>query len=231
MSAFSFNARYALLTYAQSGDLDPFEVSNHFSELGAECIVAREDHADGGTHLHTFVDFGRKYRTRRVDTFDVGGYHPNISPTYSTPQAGFDYAVKDGDVVAGGLERPNGSKLPTAGNKWSEIILAESREKFFQLVAAHDPRTLCTNFTSLNKYAEWKYRVDPKPYQHNPELHFSLDRFPELDCWAQEFIGQSGDVGMSCPSLTRCDSLGLVSGGSSPEGPLQPLSPLARGRW
>lgn len=62
MSSFSFNARYALLTYAQCGDLDPFAVSDHFTELGAECIVAREDHADGGTHLHSFVDFGRKYR-------------------------------------------------------------------------------------------------------------------------------------------------------------------------
>ena len=33
--------------------------------------------------------------------FDVDGVHPNISPTYSTPQAGFDYACKDGDAVAG----------------------------------------------------------------------------------------------------------------------------------
>ena len=101
--SFSFNARYALFTYPQCGDLDPFAVSDHFSEMGAECIVAREAHADGGTHLHAFVDFGRKYRTRRVDAFDVAGQHPNVSPSHGTPAKGYDYAIKDGDVVAGGL--------------------------------------------------------------------------------------------------------------------------------
>ena len=54
---FNFNARYALLTYSQCGDLDGWEVSNHFTKLRAECIVAREAHADGGIHLHAFVDF------------------------------------------------------------------------------------------------------------------------------------------------------------------------------
>ena len=102
---FNFNARYALLTYSQCGDLDGWEVSNHFTKLRAECIVAREAHADGGIHLHAFVDFGpgRKFRSRRSDVFDVGGFHPNISPTHSTPQSGFDYACKDGDIVAGDL--------------------------------------------------------------------------------------------------------------------------------
>ena len=42
---FNFNARYALLTYAQCGDLDGWQVSDHFTELRAECIVAREAHA------------------------------------------------------------------------------------------------------------------------------------------------------------------------------------------
>ena len=68
---FNFNARYALLTYSQCGDLDGVEVSNHFTKLGAECIVAREAHADGGIHLHAFVDFGPecKFRSRRSDVF------------------------------------------------------------------------------------------------------------------------------------------------------------------
>lgn len=101
--SFRFQARYALLTYAQCGDLDPWAVNDHLAELGAECIIAREVHADGGTHLHAFVDFGRKFRTQRTDVFDVGDHHPNISPSYGTPEKGFDYAIKDGDVVAGGL--------------------------------------------------------------------------------------------------------------------------------
>ena len=132
---FNFNARYALLTYSQCGDLDGWEVSNHFTKLRAECIVAREAHADGGIHLHAFVDFGpgRKFRSRRSDVFDVGGFHPNISPTHSTPQSGFDYACKDGDIVAGGLERPTGSVESRTNADWSTIVTAPTRDEFLQL--------------------------------------------------------------------------------------------------
>ena len=103
---FHCNARYFLLTYSQCGELDPWKVSDHLGELRGECIVAREAHADGGTHLHAFVDFGRKFRSRRTSIFDVDNHHPNVSATHSTPREGFDYACKDGDIVAGGLGRP-----------------------------------------------------------------------------------------------------------------------------
>lgn len=212
MSSFNFNARYALLTYAQCGDLDPFAVSDHFTELGAECIVAREDHADGGTHLHSFVDFGRKYRTRRVDAFDVGGYHPNISPSYGTPEKGFDYTIKDGNVVAGGLERPSRNSVSKTSDVWAEIILAESREEFFSLVSSLAPRALCTSFPSLSKYADWKYRVDPEPYRPDPQFVFDLTGAPELLDWSHDSLNAVRGVGtvsllrwLSYPSLTRCD--------------------------
>lgn len=192
--SFSFNARYALLTYSQCGDLDPFEVSNRLSELGAECIIAREIHADGGIHLHSFVDFGRKFRTRRADTFDVGGCHPNISPSYGTPEKGFDYAIKDGDVVAGGLERPHGKAVSRSSDPWPTIILAESRDEFFQLLHDLAPRALLTSFTSLSKYADWKYRVDPEPYRHDESITFDLGRFPELLEWSHGLADSAGEV-------------------------------------
>lgn len=194
MSAFNFNARYALLTYAQCGALDPWEVNNHLAELGAECIIAREEHADGGTHLHAFVDFGRKFRTRRSDVFDVGGCHPNISPSYGTPEKGFDYAIKDGDIVAGGLERPNGKAVSSSRDPWSTIIMAESRDEFFQLCADLAPRSLCTAFNSLSKYADWKYRVDPEPYRHDPSYQFDLGGFPELLQWSHDTFNAVGEV-------------------------------------
>lgn len=204
--SFNFNARYALLTYSQCGDLDPFEVSNRFTELGAECIVARENHADGGTHLHAFVDFGRRYRTRRADTFDVGGYHPNISPSYGTPEKGFDYAIKDGDVVAGGLERPSGASVPKTSDVWAEIILAESRDEFFQRVSSLAPRAMCTSFPSLCKYADWKYRVDPEPYRHDPQFSFDLTGAPELLDWSHDTFNELRGVGplfLFAPYLAR----------------------------
>lgn len=151
MPSFSFSARYVLLTYAQSGDLSEWAVLDHFSTLGAECIIGREDHADGGTHLHVFADFGRKKQSRRSDFFDVGGVHPNIVPSRGRPEGGWDYATKDGCIVAGGLGRPGTSGLPEARNKWSEIVSAESREEFFELLRTLDPKTLVTRWSELNK--------------------------------------------------------------------------------
>lgn len=77
---FRFRRRYALVTYAQCGELDPFKVSDLFTALNAECIIGRENHADGGLHLHAFVDFGREYSTGNARQFDVEGHHPNVLP-------------------------------------------------------------------------------------------------------------------------------------------------------
>ena len=60
---FRFAAQYGLLTYAQSGELDPFRVVDHLGNLGAECIIGRESHSDGGLHLHAFFMFERKFES------------------------------------------------------------------------------------------------------------------------------------------------------------------------
>lgn len=189
MSSFRFAARYALLTYSQCGDLDPFDVVCHLASLGAECIVGREDHADGGVHLHAFTDFGRKFQSRNCRVFDVGGHHPNVSPSQGTPEEGWDYAIKDGDVVGGGLERPGGSRVSPSGSKWAYIIAAESRDEFFDRVASMDPRALCVSFGNLRTYADWRYRVDPAPYRNPANIGFDTSGFPELDQWVRENLG------------------------------------------
>ncbi|UDN67444.1 replication-associated protein [robinz virus RP_377] len=183
MSAFRFQAQYGLLTYPQCGDLDPHKVVCMLGGLGAECIIGREEHANLGIHLHAFFMFERKFESRNVRVFDVDGRHPNVVRGWGTPEKGFDYATKDGDIVGGGLERPSGRGLPGAGRKWNDIILAESREEFFTLIADLDPRTLCVSFGNLCKYADWKYRVDPEPYRTPPGMEFDVSEFPGLSDW------------------------------------------------
>ena len=119
---FRFAAKYALLTYAQCGQLNPFHVCDHLGSLGAECIIGREDHEDGGLHLHAFFMFEREFRTRDERVFDVDGRHPNVVRGYGTPEKGWDYATKYGDVVAGGLERPSREGLSKSGEPWSTIV-------------------------------------------------------------------------------------------------------------
>ncbi|AXB22618.1 replication associated protein [Lynx canadensis faeces associated genomovirus CL5 48] len=166
MPSFLCNARHFLITYAQCGDLSEWDVLDRFSELGAECIIAREYHADLGLHLHVFVDFGRKFRSRRVDIFDVAGRHPNIKRSYGTPEKGYDYAIKDGEVVAGGLERPDGTfGSGKSFDLWSQITGAGDREEFWKLLEELDPKSLCCSFTQLQKYADWRFAERPAVYE------------------------------------------------------------------
>lgn len=195
---FNFNARYGLFTYAQCGQLCPFRVSDMFSDMGAECIIGRENHDDGGLHLHAFVDFGSRRHIRDVRAFDVDGCHPNVVASRGTPGKGYDYATKDGDIVAGGLERPGGSRVPTSGVEWSTIVNATCVDEFWRLCEELAPRMLLVNFNSLRAFAEWRYRPEPSKYEHPRDISFEEGEVAVLDSWAQANIGLQG--GKSCTS-------------------------------
>lgn len=193
MPNFVFRSQYALLTYAQCGSLDPWAVCDFLSEVPAECIIGRESHADGGVHLHAFVDFGCRFYTSDLRRFDVDGHHPNIQPCGRTPGKMYDYAIKDGDVVAGGLGRPGGADVANANEIWDRIVDAETAEEFWRLVRALAPRVLLTNFNSLRGYVEWHYRPTVAPYITPPGLVFDISGVEELGEFVCESL--SGRVG------------------------------------
>lgn len=214
---FRFQARYGLFTYAQCAELDPFEVVSLFSGLGAECIIGRESHADQGIHLHAFVDFGRKFRTSDERAFDVDGRHPNVSPSRGTPEKGYDYAVKDGDVVAGGLERPIGGRVPQPSIDWGRICDATCEREFWDLVRELAPRAILTNFTSLRAFAEWNFRPDPTIYSTPPGISFDISGVTHLPEWVRDNL--AGDL------VSKCSLLPVGYGGGPPRG-----HPTPRGR-
>lgn len=210
---FRFYAKYGLLTYAQCGDLGGDSIVEHLGSLGAECIVGRERHADGGHHLHAFFMFERKFSSRNVRIFDVDGHHPNVVAGYGTPEAGYDYAIKDGDVVAGGLGRGTLSETSKQGRvgasvqheKWSDIVASETEEEFWERVRELDPRALCTQFTSLRTYAEWKYRKSRADYKHPSNVEFDLSDVDELGVWVQESLrGNEGECWAGFHPSRRC---------------------------
>lgn len=189
------NAKYVLLTFAQCGDLDEWNVSDMLSAHGAECIVAREVHPKtGGVHLHVFADFNRKFRSRNVRVFDVDGRHPNVVPSRGTPEKGYDYAIKDGDVVAGGLERP----LPRGGmhvgaNQISNVSdLCEDQREFLELFDEMDRRTLFRSFTNIRAYSEWRYAPEEERYVSPTGVDFGDIGMDGRGDWlAQSGIGAS----------------------------------------
>uniref|UniRef100_A0A8A4XBU0 Replication-associated protein n=1 Tax=Emberiza spodocephala Genomoviridae sp. TaxID=2814950 RepID=A0A8A4XBU0_9VIRU len=206
---FHCNARYFLVTYAQCADLSEWDVLDLFTSLGAECIIAREQHADGGVHLHVFVDFGRKFRSRKTNVFDVDGRHPNIEASRGTPEKGYDYATKDGDVVAGGLERP---KRATGSGKtfdlWSQVAGAENRAEFWELCEELDPKSLCCSFGQLQKFADWRFAEKPAVYESPGGFEFVGGDVDGRDQWVLE----SG-LGLGQPPLVsgeECMKAGSV---------------------
>lgn len=217
---FNFHARYGLITYSQCGDLDPWRVVDKFAELSAECIIGRETHSDGGVHLHVFVDFGRKRRFRDARKFDVDGMHPNIESSRGTPWDGFDYCIKEGDIVAGGLERPSQGGPSVSGNDtiWAEAAHIEDREQFFEFLRQNMPKALITNFTQIVKYADWQYRIGEVEYTP-PRCSFDYVGIEEAESWSLEFIkpdhGQHGGEGAASKYIPLLGVLSRTHGGSS----------------
>uniref|UniRef100_A0A8A4XCD2 Replication-associated protein n=1 Tax=Ficedula parva Genomoviridae sp. TaxID=2814952 RepID=A0A8A4XCD2_9VIRU len=192
MSDFRCNARFFLLTYAQCGELDGWSVMEHLSQLGAECVIGRELHADGGIHLHCFVDFGEKFRGRGVQIFDVEDRHPNIETVGRTPWKAYDYAIKDGDVICGGADRPieTSNVGTTSHDKWSQIVSATCRAEFWELVLRLDPKAAAVNYSALAKFCDWRFAPIVEPYSTPAGITFVMAEFDGRDQWlAQANLG------------------------------------------
>lgn len=205
------NAQYAILTYPQCGDLDPFAVVEACASVGAECLVCRETHADGGTHLHTFVDFGRRYTTRRADVFDVCGRHPNIQAPLRDPHAGFDYVIKDGDVVAGGATRP--PERENAADKrfdfWTDVCNAGSRDRCLDLIREHQPERLVTNWNNIIAYVNHHFPLVPEPSPAVGGFDFNTTQYPQLDEWADTHVDWDSSMGKCCIAPAGAGAMAL----------------------
>uniref|UniRef100_A0A8E7G292 Replication-associated protein n=1 Tax=Grus monacha Genomoviridae sp. TaxID=2814962 RepID=A0A8E7G292_9VIRU len=191
---FRLQSRYVLLTYSQCGDLDPWLVHDTIISFPAECIIGRENHRDGGIHLHAFVDFGKRIDLRDNRRFDVDGRHPNIAPCGRTPQTMLDYAIKDGDVVAGGLNPRLDISTATSDTVWHRIANAETVDEFWSTVRELAPRALLCNHQSLRAYADWHYRPVATKYEHPPGLQLRTDHVPELDEWVRDNLSGSEHI-------------------------------------
>uniref|UniRef100_A0A8E7L4C4 Replication-associated protein n=1 Tax=Turdus hortulorum Genomoviridae sp. TaxID=2814995 RepID=A0A8E7L4C4_9VIRU len=199
--AFKFFGKHVLLTYPQCGTLDALAIERSVRSTGGECIIGKELHADGGIHLHCFVQWESEFSTTDKRQFDVDGCHPNFRKMYRTPKKGYAYAIKDGEIVGGSLEAvdviDNDAQLSSGDSDsrrkspWPEIILASTRDEFFESCARLDPRSLCVGFMGLSKYADWRYRVDRSPYCTPRGISVEASTVPALCDWVRENLGTS----------------------------------------
>lgn len=198
------NRRYVLITYAQAGaDFDYWLVLDRFASLGAECIISRELHADEGIHYHVFVDFGRLFSSRKVDVFDVGGRHPNIQPIGKTPGKAWDYVCKDGDIVAGGLDRPGRDADWDPDNFWSAAANQGSSSEFLHFCDQLAPRDLIRGFTQFKAYSGWKWDDSRLAYEQPRGVVYHEESAEGLHEWVVQAAigaGPTREVSLSWPS-------------------------------
>uniref|UniRef100_A0AAU6S5B5 Replication associated protein n=2 Tax=unclassified Gemykolovirus TaxID=2763233 RepID=A0AAU6S5B5_9VIRU len=161
--------------------------------LGCDYRIGRELHQDGSPHYHAMLVFAEPYSDddARI-TFTCDGRTPNIKMRRAKPQNGWDYVgkhagTKEGhEIVAERGMRPGGEDDGTerpSNDVWHEIILARTREEFFDSAARLAPRQLACSFSQLTAYADWKYRVAEKLYE-TPVGNFEVPI--ELQRWANE---------------------------------------------
>lgn len=190
---FRFQAQYGLATYAQCGTLDAGHVGAHFESLGASAVIGRENHADGGIHLHCFFDFGRKFSSRATDIFDVDGFHPNILPGRRTPEAMWDYATKDSagepEYCSEAFQRPAGGGISTRDSKWRDIVNSSSRSEFIESALQLDPRSTVTSWGQISKFCDWKYPETAPRYETPRGIDFrGVGEYPALADWVDDNI-------------------------------------------
>lgn len=200
------DAKFVLLTYPQvpRDEIDGFPelVTDLCGRLECRYVVGKEQHADGGIHFHCFLDFGRKFSSRDTRIFDLGGRHPNIEKVGRTPRKAYDYSIKDGCIVARSEDytgpETNNSGSDRGGEQgecsaWEHILRSETRDEFFDRLRAGQPRALVCNYTSIAKYADWRYKPVPEIYQHPADFSFDLEGFPVLLDWVSEHLFSTQD--------------------------------------
>lgn len=205
--------QFFMLTYPTIPDgFDTDGLINVLERLGCNYRIGRELHQDGKPHLHAMLCFDEPYTDGDARaTFKIGTRVPNIRVRRVKPERGWDYVgkhagTKEGHYIVGEKgTRPGGdedSSERSSNDAWFEIILARTREEFFDSAARLAPRQLACNFSSLTAYADWKYRPVAEAYS-NPDGEFSVPF--KLKDWVDDNV--RGCSGMCLPFPTGGRSL------------------------
>lgn len=184
--------QFFMVTFVRTPDDWPvLDLVAILDRLGCDYRVGRELHADGKPHFHAMCVFDEPYTDNDArKTFSVGGRSPNIRVRRSRPDRGWNYVgkhagTKEGhEIVAERGECPMGDEEDRPTNDvWHEIILARTREEFFEKCQTMAPRQLACSFTQLCSYADWKYAKPKEVYQ--PPAGEFVDVPQELTDWVE----------------------------------------------
>lgn len=163
------------LTYSQV-QLDDVQFNDAFwgNAHIAGCdgfVLARESHADGGTHYHAIVCYHRTKRIRSHTAFDLiyngESIHGNYQPIRRLQEC-YDYVTKDGNFVEDidGIAGLSSSRKKP--NYWEEALQQSTKEEALRIIRKHNPEAYLKNRMQLDygldKHFEVREELAPPPY-------------------------------------------------------------------
>jgi len=190
-----------LVTYSQCGDLSAEKVGLMFSNLGAECLIAHEWHEDGGDHLHCYVEFEQRFRTRNPRVFDVDGCHPQMEVIKKTPWKAYDYVTKDGDVRWGGAARPRETGQPTTAKEtnnalWSGLRKTKSAAEFMAYAYENFPKESVLQLKHIEYACQQMFPPIIEEHQHPGYIKFHEHLLKEALDWVENHLKSVRAPGM-----------------------------------
>jgi len=181
--SYRFNAKQIFLTYSQC-TLTKERVLEFFDErwtLEGHC-VSKENHADGGTHIHAYFRFTRKLDLTGPRVFDIDGFHPNVVPNVRSPKKCLEYVQKDGDFIASAdivamIEKSGPKKT------WKDLVEeCTTRSDFMRAAFDYSPRDFVLNLERIEYFANYHYR-DAVPEYVQPDYDWNVPT--ALTDWAE----------------------------------------------
>nr|QXN75509.1 MAG: replication associated protein [Genomoviridae sp.] len=207
---FEKNAKAFLLTYSK---LDDNAQSAFFSRASAHygfivenirtpnCYrLGRERHQDDGVHVHCYVSFDTAVRIQSQFRFDFGGSHPNIRSVSRGHKRTYDYAGKDGDIVAEYGEPP--PPIDAGKNKddgiWAEALRQSTKTDFLDVIRGGSPKDYILFNRQVESFADKHFGTCEEPYRSPTFVDLSGDR---LKCFTDQAALGDGIVGHRRKSL------------------------------
>lgn len=116
-------------------------------------IVCEEAHKDGTPHLHVFLQFHEKIRTRDTAFFDfIGGKHGNYQVAKSV-KGSVEYVTKAGNYVAKGVDVESIKKKKSPKNE--EVAKSIMEGKSLVEINKENPGYVMINKRKIEEYESW----------------------------------------------------------------------------
>lgn len=181
---FQFNTKKVFLTYAQCGDTSKEDFANFILTLEPlYYVVAREQHADGGYHLHAIVGFESTFRSRDERVFDFNGLHPNFTSVKSLKSV-IAYVKKEGDWLDFGPVPEDRDVKRSSKELWAALLESPDQETFMSDARRLFPKEWVLQNAQMVAYALCYYNT---PETYAPE-HTQFEEHPELDSWVKDVL-------------------------------------------